>query len=409
MADAFHATPELLSRLKNVPASFRLAARAALRMRLGRLGMSLPDGRRLVFEGDEPGPAAEINLKDWAFARRVIAGGPMGFAESYIAGEWDTPDLPGALALLSANLDKMRDALSHNPVVRAANRMVHALRRNTRAQAKRNIHAHYDLGNDFYALWLDRTMTYSSALYEGRARALEDAQTAKYRSLADRIDLGENNHVLEIGSGWGGFAEYAAKERGAKVTGVTISREQYDFSKARLQREGLSEKADIKLVDYRDVEGSFDRVASIEMFEAVGERYWPDYFAKIASALKPGGKAGLQIITIRDDIFEDYRRRVDFIQRHVFPGGMLPSVARLKTEVEKAGLAWRDALTFGTDYADTLAEWNRRFQRAWDDIVGLNQGFDERFRRLWRYYLAYCEAGFRTGRIDVGQFTIAKA
>ena len=221
------------------------------------------------------------------------------------------------------------------------------------------------------------------------------------------MNLKPNEHVLEIGSGWGGFAEYAAKERGARVTGITISREQFDFARKRMFDKQLADKVDIKLVDYRDVEGSYDGVASIEMFEAVGERYWPGYFDKIRSVLQPGGRVGLQIITIRDDLFDHYRRSVDFIQRYVFPGGMLPSVARLKDEASRAGLAWRDSFTFGVDYADTLSLWKRRFLGAWDDVSGLSDKFDERFQRLWLYYLAYCEAGFRTGRIDVAQIGLS--
>jgi len=251
-------------------------------------------------------------------------------------------------------------------------------------------------------------MTYSSARFTTPGQSLEQAQTAKYSALADQLKLTGGERVLEIGSGWGGFAEYAAKERGAHVTGVTISREQYDFARKRMFDASLNDKVDIKLMDYRDVDGAFDRVASIEMFEAVGEKYWPAYFNKIHAVLRPGGSAGLQIITIRDDLFEGYRRSVDFIQRHVFPGGMLASMTRLKSEVADAGLQWRTASGFGPDYARTLAQWRDRFTRSWGDVTALSDRFDDRFRRLWTYYLAYCEAGFATGRTDVVQVALKK-
>jgi cyclopropane-fatty-acyl-phospholipid synthase len=250
-------------------------------------------------------------------------------------------------------------------------------------------------------------MTYSSARFERPGQALLDAQRNKYRTLAHGMDLRPDQRVLEIGCGWGGFAEFAAREVGARVTGITISREQYAFARQRIFEQGLAERAEIRLIDYRDVEGQFDRVASIEMFEAVGERYWPTYFGSIHERLRPGGRAGLQIITIRDDVFDRYRRRADFIQKYIFPGGMLPSEARLRQETDRAGLAWTGISRFGQHYADTLAAWGQRFEAAWDDIR--RQGFDERFRRLWRFYLAYCEAGFRTGRTDVVQLGLAKA
>ncbi|HUO11635.1 MAG TPA: cyclopropane-fatty-acyl-phospholipid synthase family protein, partial [Caulobacteraceae bacterium] len=245
-----------------------------------------------------------------------------------------------------------------------------------------------------------------AARYERPGESLNEAQHNKYASLARRLELGPDHHVLEIGCGWGGFAEFAAREVGARVTGITISPAQYEFAKKRLYDLGLAERADIRLIDYRDVEGQFDRVASIEMFEAVGEAYWPTYFRKIRDVLSPGGRAGLQIITIRDELFAQYRRRADFIQKYVFPGGMLPSEKRLKEETARAGLEWRDVVRFGQNYADTLAEWRGRFEAAWDDIKGL--GFDERFRRLWRFYLGYCEAGFRTERTNVVQLSLTR-
>ena len=289
--------------------------------------------------------------------------------------------------------------------MRVINRLSHRRRRNSRSGSRKNIHAHYDLGNAFYAAWLDATMTYSSARFAGPDDGLEAAQTRKYAALARLMDLQPGQTVLEIGCGWGGFAEYAAREIGAHVTGVTISQEQHDFARRRLFEAGLAERTDIRMLDYRDVAGRFDRVASIEMFEAVGREYWPAYFDKIREVLVPGGRAGLQIITIQDALFEDYNSRTDFIQKYVFPGGMLPSEARLRPVIEQAGLDWQAVERFGSDYADTLALWDGRFQAAWPDIRRMG-GFDERFRRLWRFYLGYCEAGFRSGRTDVIQLAL---
>lgn len=397
-----------LPALAGAPAAFRFAARLlALNWRVGTLTFITPSGRELRISGAEPGAEARIIVHDFGFMRRVLAAGDIGFAEGYMAGEWDTPDLSAVLCAMSLNFDRLAHFLLGNPLVRAVNFVGHSLHANTRKGSRKNIHAHYDLGNAFYSQWLDRTMTYSSARYERHGQALDQAQTNKYRSLAQGMSLETGQSVLEIGCGWGGFAEYAAKEVGAKVTGITISQEQFDFAKKRIFDQGLNERAEIRMVDYRDVEGRFDRVASIEMFEAVGERYWPTYFGKIQEVLNPGGRAGLQIITIRDEIFEAYRRRADFIQKYIFPGGMLPSEARLKGETTRAGLRWTGITRFGQDYADTLAEWGQRFESAWDGIATL--GFDERFRKLWRFYLSYCEAGFRTERTNVVQLSLAKA
>jgi cyclopropane-fatty-acyl-phospholipid synthase len=401
---ALRRTPEL----SDVPAAFRRVIRTLAQTWLaGAVTFVLPSGREIRLLGEHEGPDARLVIHDYRCMRRVVTGGDVGFAEGYVAGEWDSPDLSALLVAFSLNWDRLARAISGNPLVWAINKAGHLLRPNTRHGARRNIHAHYDLGNAFYAQWLDPTMTYSSARYETPGQPLEAAQIHKYRTLAQSIDLRPGMHVLEIGCGWGGFAEFAAKEIGAKVTGVTISQEQHAFARQRMVREGLSEAVDIQLVDYRDVHGAYDRVVSIEMFEAVGERYWPAYFGKIRDVLHPDGRAGLQIITIRDDLFEHYRSRTDFIQRYIFPGGMLPSAARLKAVTAEAGLAWREATWFAQHYADTLAEWATRFERAWESIRPL--GFDERFRRLWRFYLSYCEAGFRTERTNVTQLTLSRA
>ena len=390
------------------PGIFRTAVRmAGSNWTAGSLTIVTPRGEAVRLSGHEPGPDARLVLKNYGCLRRALVAGDIGLAEGYMAGEWDSPDLAAVLGALSLNYENIETLANGSRLNRLINALSHAMRGNSRLGSRRNIHAHYDLGNAFYSRWLDSTMTYSSALYAAPNQPLDAAQTNKYATLARSIGLRSGQTVLEIGCGWGGFAEFAAAEIGARVTGITISKEQFNFSKKRLYNIGLSDKVDIKLMDYRDVDGQFDRVASIEMFEAVGEKYWPTYFDTVRGALKEGGAAGIQIITIRNDLFEGYRQRTDFIQKYIFPGGMLPSEERLRRETDRAGLKWTAADRFGQHYADTLAEWMRRFDSAWNDIIRL--GFDERFRRLWRFYLAYCEAGFRNERTNVVQLILAKA
>ncbi|HWQ85088.1 cyclopropane-fatty-acyl-phospholipid synthase family protein [Brevundimonas sp.] len=390
------------------PRGFALLLRLlASNWTFGRLTVRLPNGETHRLEGSEPGLSTTLDVKDYRFARRVLASGDIGFAEGYMAGEWDSPQLAALLESFAHNHDHIRRLIQGHPAMKAVHWLSHRMNRNSRSGARKNIHAHYDLGNAFYASWLDSTMTYSSARFARAGMALEAAQREKYASLARLMDLQSGQSVLEIGCGWGGFAEFAAKEIGARVSGVTISREQYDFARQRMFNAGLSDRVDIQLIDYRDVEGTFDRVASIEMFEAVGMEYWPAYFDRIHDVLKPGGKAGLQIITIDDALFGGYNKRTDFIQKYIFPGGMLPSEEALKPVIDRAGLAWRAVERFGRDYADTLRLWDERFQGAWGEISRM-KGFDERFRRLWRFYLAYCEAGFRSARTDVIQLVLAR-
>ena len=381
--------------------------RLASQLHHGSLELELPDGTRRTFKGAEPGPHAVLRLRNGRVARRYLAGGGVGFAEGYIEGDWDTPDLAGLLALLSSNEVGWGDGYWGGFWQRALRRAAHVLRPNTRGGSRRNIHAHYDLGNEFFAAWLDPTMTYSSALFAEGAEDLEAAQRLKYRNLAQQIAVGPGQRLLEIGSGWGGFAITAAKEFGARVTSITVSRAQAEHARARVFREGLAEQVEILLQDYRDVKGRFDKIVSIEMFEAVGERFWPAYFRTLQERLLPDGAAGLQLITIADRYFEAYRRNVDFIQAYIFPGGMLPSPAALDREAAKAGLVRTAELGFGPSYARTLALWNERFQQAWPRVR--EAGFDERFRRIWTYYLAYCQAGFETGAIDVVQTVLRPA
>ncbi|MFZ4069439.1 MAG: class I SAM-dependent methyltransferase [Caulobacterales bacterium] len=400
------ANPAIIAALNGAPASFKAVAFACLNLKNGQMLARLPNGRQWLFGTEGSGPIAHLHIVDYGFAKRCITDGDIGFAEGYMAGEWDSPDLAGLLTFLSDNADRIRRIFRGDMMRRFTHWLSHLKRENTLKGSRENILAHYDLGNAFYAAWLDPTMTYSSARFDAPGQDLSEAQLAKYRAIAHMIDLKPGEHVLEIGCGWGGFAEVAAKEFGARVTGVTLSDEQLAFAQARIQREGLNERVDLRIQDYRVVDGAFDKIASIEMFEAVGEKYWPAYFSKVASVLKPGGRAGLQVITIRDDLFEDYNSRVDFIQRYIFPGGMLPSVGRFKQEVAKAGLKLIDMSAFGLSYADTLARWTERFKSAWSDVQKL--GFDERFKRMWLFYLSYCEAGFRSQRTDVVQAALVR-
>ncbi len=394
--------------LRKAPGAFRAALSIAREnWEAGSLTFILPSGREVRIDGSEPGPDGVLIVRDFRFVGRVLASADIGFGEGFMAGEWDTPDLSALLEAFTRNFDKLERLVEGNPCMRAVNLLAHVFHRNSRRGARRNIHAHYDLGNAFYSRWLDAGMTYSSARYESPGQSLSAAQHNKYASLARQIALESGHHVLEIGCGWGGFAEFAAREIGARVTAVTISPAQYEFARKRLFDQGLADKADIRLMDYRDVQGRFDRVASIEMFEAVGEAYWPAYFGKLREVLSPGGRAGLQIITIRDELFSVYRGRSDFMRKYIFPGGMLPSETRLREETDRAGLEWKAIVRFGQNYADTLAEWTRSFEAAWEDIRRL--GFDERFRRLWRFYLSYCEAGFRAERTNVVQLSLVRA
>jgi len=370
----------------------------------GALKLVLPNGAAWHI-GDPAQPEQVVwTLHRWGALGRMIARGDIGFAEGYIEGDWDASDLTTLLVAFADNYDALGRIVGGSGVLRAFNAIDHALAHNSKKGARRNIMAHYDLGNDFYQAWLDPGMTYSAAVFEPASASLEQAQVAKYEALARATGIRPGDRVLEIGCGWGGFAEYAAREMGAEVTAITLSPSQQAFARKRLFDQGLADRAKVELIDYRDVQGQFDRIVSIEMFEAVGQAYWPTYFDKVRSLLKPGGRAGLQVITIRDDLFEAYRKRPDFIQLHVFPGGMLPTEAGLLEVVHQAGMQGTIQRRFGLDYARTLKAWNETFIAEWPRIAG--PGFDDRFRRLWRYYLSYCEAGFRTQRTDVVHVTL---
>jgi len=394
--------------LKGLPFFFRQILKIASHIHYGTLIFELPDGRRLTLQGKEEKDAVGVILVHrYRFARRAMFGGDIGFFESFADGDWDTPDLAACLYIFARNADHVQRVFAGLPFIDWLNNMRRMSERNTKSGARKNIMAHYDLGNSFYEKWLDPSMTYSSARFSQATNSLEAAQLNKYESLAQMIDLKPGDRVLEIGSGWGGFAEYAAGKYGAHVTGLTLSPAQLEYAEKRIERAGLSDRVQFKLQDYRDETGIFDKVASIEMFEAVGQEYWKDYFGKVRDVLRPGGLAGLQIITIADRFFDRYVKNTDFIQRYVFPGGVLPSKSILDDLTSEAGLKLKRIQDFGQDYARTLHEWSDRFQAAWGDIK--HMGFDDRFSKLWRFYLAYCEAGFRAGTTDVRQISIMKA
>src|SRR5215470_1243428 len=407
MSQVIRVTPDnIRSVLADLPRMARLALGFASRLKRGTLDVILLDGRVIRLGGLEPGPAAVMRLYNYGFASRLINAGDIGIAEAYLNGDWDTPDLTQFLYLFCVNHELIQAMLADKPLMRFLQAVRHWFNRNTKRQARRNIYAHYDIGNAFYSAWLDPSMTYSSALYEDDTPDLTTAQTNKYRRLAEAIDLKPGHKLLEIGCGWGGFAEFAARQ-GANVVGLTISREQRDFAQRRIHESGLAEKVEIRLQDYRDERGRYDRIASIEMIEAVGEQFWPRYFSQLRDRLLPGGLAGIQAITIQDKLFPSYRRDVDFIQRYVFPGGMLPSPQVLKQLGETFGVPVIREHIFGQDYAKTLAIWRSNFREAWPNLMP--SGFDDRFRRLWEYYLSYCEAGFLSGNIDVRQVVFAKS
>ncbi|TPW33265.1 class I SAM-dependent methyltransferase [Martelella alba] len=385
----------------------RMILTIAGRITHGSLTLRFDNDSVATIEGANDGPEATLVLHNLRPLMRLATSGDLGFARSFMDGDWESPDLAAFLALAVMNETALENALKAHPLFARIEALRHRLRGNTRKGSRRNIAYHYDLGNNFYAAWLDQTMTYSSALYGGREISLCEAQTAKYDRIISRLQIGPEDRVLEIGCGWGGFAEYAAARTGCHITGLTLSQEQASFARERLERKGLSAKTDIRLEDYRDCNGSFDKIVSIEMFEAVGEEHWPTFFETVNQRLKPGGAAVIQSITIEHHRFAHYRDNADFIQAYIFPGGMLPSFETFRAGAERAGLTVKDLFAFGKDYAKTLLEWENRFLAEWEKIAPL--GFDERFKRMWRYYLNYCATGFSAGSIDVAQFHLQKS
>ncbi|MEX5728541.1 cyclopropane-fatty-acyl-phospholipid synthase [Rhodovulum iodosum] len=391
---------------ENLPRYFSQVFHVAGGMARGRLDFRMPDGRLFRADGRGAGPVAELDIHDPEIFARLIREGDLGFCEAYLDEGWSTPDLQAFMDLVHADNDELYDGFPGQGLVRAYERLRFWLQRNTKRQARKNIAAHYDLGNEFYRLWLDESMTYSSAMFLSGQESLEKAQEQKYASMLDEMGVGPGDHVLEIGCGWGGFAEYAAGQRGLKVTGLTISREQHDYAVARIRRAGLQDRVEIKLQDYRDERGVYDGIGSIEMFEAVGEKYWPTYFGTLKNCLHPGRHATLQIITVQDRRFEIYRKGVDFIQKYIFPGGMLPSPTVLRDQARAAGLEVTRSVEFGESYSQTLRRWRETFNARWDEIAPL--GFDARFRRMWNLYLTSCAATFHSGNCDVTQITLTR-
>ena len=377
------------------------------RLKIGTLTVHAPDGNFQVF-GTHEAPFAALHIHRWSVCAEVLKSGDIGFAEGYMAGDWDTPDLAGLLRLLIANRTQIEGAIYGHWLGRLFYRIKHLLHRNNRTNSRKNIHAHYDLGNAFYELWLDGTMNYSSAWFEDdRTQDMAAAQKAKVRRALRMVNTQPGDRVMEIGCGWGALAESATTEFGANISGVTLSTEQLAFAQARMQSLGVQDRSDLRLQDYRDIDdGPYDAVCSIEMIEAVGQEYWPTYFQTVSRLLKPGGRACIQSITIDDALFERYLHSTDFIQQYIFPGGCLPSPSEFRKQAQAAGLQVVDELNFGPDYAETLRRWRESFMAQLDTVRTLK--FDDRFIRLWDFYLAYCEAAFDEANIDVIQFTLVK-
>ena len=367
------------------------------RLDCGSLSVTLPDGQRLSIRGTVDGPVGQLHLHRWRTLRRLLSDGDIGFGESYADGDWSSPDLTALIELAARNPSLVSGPGGGFWAARLANRLRHMLRANTLPGSRRNVMSHYDLGNDFYALWLDQGMSYSSGIFRDASDSLEAAQREKQDRVLEMLSLRAGHSVLEIGIGWGGLAERLVRS-GGHLTGVTLSPSQLSYCAARMRHAGLM--ADLRLRDYREIEGTFDRIVSIEMLEAVGEKWWPLFFERLRQGLAADGIAVLQSIVIADERFPAYRRGPDFIQRHIFPGGMLPAPSIIRSHAEQAGLVIDKVEMFGGSYALTLKRWRERFEAAWPEIAA--QGFAPRFKRMWEYYLAYCEAGFRAGAIDVG-------
>ena len=392
------------------PSAAKATLKLLLRLKHGTLTVKLPDGSVQRF-GNGQSPQASLHLLNWNVCSAALKSGDIGFAESYIAGDWTTPHLTDLLQVFIVNRKEVEDVIYGTWLGRFAYRIKHLLNRNTKANSQKNIHAHYDLGNAFYELWLDGTMNYSSAIFETPETSMKEAQHAKVRRALRMAQVKPGDRVLEIGCGWGALAEKATKEFDAHVVGVTLSTEQLDWANKRMQREGVAEKADLRLQDYRDIgkttqDAPFDAICSIEMVEAVGREYWPEYFQTVARLLKPGGHACIQSIVIADELFERYTTSTDFIQQYVFPGGCLPCPKEFRAQAAKAGLQVIDEFSFGQDYARTLQLWHEQFAEQQAHVLQL--GFDQRFIRIWEFYLSYCEAAFLEANTDVVQYTLRK-
>lgn len=389
----------------DLPSSANFILQLLRRIEHGALRLEFPNGQSTHY-GDHSTPVT-LSLKNWDLCHAALKSGDIGIAETFIDGHWSTDNLPGLIEIFVRNRHAVESVIYGTWWGSLLYRVKHAFKRNSKSGSRKNIHAHYDIGNDFYQLWLDPSMTYSSALFvNGNTDNLHEGQIAKYRRILDQLQPSAEARMLEIGCGWGGFAELATSNAAAHVTGLTLSTEQLEFAQQRLAKAGVADQVQLLLQDYRDTSGQFDAIASIEMFEAVGETYWPSYFACIARNLKPTGRACIQTIVIADELFERYRKGTDFIQQYIFPGGMLPSPAAFRQQAQQHGLRVVDEFTFGQDYARTLQAWRRAFDKQLPQVRA--QGFDERFLRTWEFYLGYCEAGFCAKSINVAQFTLEK-
>jgi cyclopropane-fatty-acyl-phospholipid synthase len=395
-----------------LPLSARLVISNLKPMKQGCLKMLLPNGDVLTFGSEAVKTPARIEVKDWRFFKRCLLYGDIGFGESYVDGDWDTRDITAVIGWFIRNVDSAPGMSGSNRkkwtgnLLKFANRAAHLLRRNSRENSRRNISEHYDLSNDLYRLFLDESMTYSSGMFGDGKRTLAEAQEAKYEALCRKLGLKEGMEILEIGSGWGGFAEHAARKHGCRIHGITLSQEQLEYAQERIRNAGLEDQVRFSLTDYRDVKGSYDRIVSIEMIEAVGDEYFDTYFKTCDRVLKPGGKVGLQVITCPDSRYEELRDGVDWIQKHIFPGSLLPSVTRLLQGAAKGNLMLHHMESFSQDYARTLHHWSDHFEARIDAVKKL--GFDEHFVRSWRYYLQYCEAAFALNNISVVQTVMTR-
>ncbi|WP_339864146.1 cyclopropane-fatty-acyl-phospholipid synthase family protein [Paremcibacter congregatus] len=388
----------------------RLFTTALSHLKYGVLTVTFPSGNIYCFKGTQNQASenllsADMTLHSWSVVSRILQDGDIGLGESYMKDEWQTSDLTALLHLLAENMEQGETLLPALSGLRILDKIRLFLNRNSRKGSQKNIAHHYDLGNDFYELWLDDSMTYSAALYTEPDMTLKAAQTEKYRQIAEKIGITAGDHILEIGCGWGGFAEFILQEYDCRITGLTLSKQQLAYARSRLDKCGLADRADLRLQDYRDTQGCFDHIVSIEMLEAVGEEYWPTYFNKIRTLLKPEGQVAIQVITLQDHRFERYRNRLDFIQKYIFPGGLLPSDARFQNVRQASGLDLTGQHSFGQDYARTLKAWRHSFSAARDKIEAM--GFSKNFIRMWLFYLSYCEAGFQQKNIDVKHYFLA--
>ncbi len=376
------------------------------KIKYGKLEVEFPSGENKTFSGNIEGITASIKINNYKFLSYIFKRGSVGFAEAYIKGFYSTPNLTNLLMLSHKNETYFLDNINSNVLYLTLSKIKHFLNANSKSQSKKNIKYHYDLGNKFYEKWLDQSMTYSSAIFDNKNTNLSDAQINKYKKIAESLSLNESSKTLEIGCGWGGFSSYVAKNYKCKVDAITISKEQYNYTASKIQKEGLGEKVAVHFKDYREVDQKYSNIVSIEMFEAVGKKYWYNYFDVIQNSLSENGKGALQIITINEKRADEYQTRPDFIQQYIFPGGMLPTKKQLEISAKDVGLKCLEILSFGKSYAKTLNIWNSQFQESWNDVSTF--GFDNKFKRMWEFYFSYCETGFLSSSTDVSHFLIKK-